>query len=175
MKNNRKKKTKPTPAVQKSGCTHEVSGPSTDEPAFSRWAQFEAQVLSKVKNPRGCMKVIAQRQEQVDDDTNEADLVAAYIRKILVDATHDPDTCCVFFTTAEITPWIQEATGMKGLPTNKTTAYLRRLGIRELRYSKKDGAPGWVWSGRAMKVGQTAKAFSPLKSIPKRWSAWHTS
>jgi hypothetical protein len=136
-----------------------------DEPAFSRWALFEGAVLSKVEDPAKCKRVIAQRQSQVDDDSNEADLVAAYIRKKLRDKQQNPGTCCIFFTTAEITAWLQEATGTK-LAINKATPYLRTLAIAELRYTKKNGVPGWVWRCPEGRPGKAATMFSKLGYIP---------
>jgi hypothetical protein len=134
-----------------------------DQNAPSRWALFEDDVLSKVKNPEDCKRIIAQRQAQVDDDSHEADLVASFIRKKLQDNRQDADTCCLFFTTAEIAAWVNEALdSRKPLANNKVTPYLRPLGIRELRTSKRDGVPGWVWRGRAAKPGQTPISFSRL-------------
>jgi hypothetical protein len=164
MKRNRKKGNSEK-AAGKSGSVHAAAGPQAEEPTYSRWAAFEAAVLSKVKDPKKCMKVIAQRQARVDDDSNEADLVAAHIRKKLKDNSEDPDTCCIFFMTPEITRWLQEATGTK-LPINKATPYLRALAIPELRYTKKNGVPGWVWRGPRAKAKQSAVAFSKLGFFP---------
>ncbi len=166
MKKNRKKKGKHAETVKMSGSRHATTEQQNDEPAFSRWALFEGAVLSKVANTEKCKTVIAQRQIQVDDDSNEADLVAAHLRQKLHDKKQNPDTCCLFFTTAEITTWLQEATGNKYLPINKTTPYLRTLAIAELRYTKKNGVPGWVWRGRKGKPGQTATMFSKIGIIP---------
>ena len=136
-----------------------------DEPAFSRWALFERAVLSKVANPEECKRVIALRQSQVDDDANEADLVAAHLRKRLRDKVQDPDTCCLFFTTAEITAWLQEATGTK-LPINKTTRTCDLRQYAELSYSKKNGVPGWVSRGRGARPKAIATMFSKLGHTP---------
>src|SRR5262245_11576821 len=75
-------------------------------PEFSRWALFEAQVLAKVKFPEKCKKVIAKRQSQVDDDSTEAELVAACIRLKIRQKGQNPEVCCLFWTTAEITVWL---------------------------------------------------------------------
>ena len=135
-------------------------------PSFSRWAAFEKAVLSKLNEPRECLRVIAQRQQQIDDDSNEADLVAAYIRKRLTDHNLDPDTCHVYMTTAEITDWLREAIGTK-LPVNKATPFLRALAIVELRYTKRNGAPGWAWRGRNSKDTKGASVLSRLGIIPR--------
>ena len=176
MSKNKRKKTD-TPEVKKKSAhdgPHDekaggATGPGGKHPEvaspYSRWAAFEEQVLARVEDPEKCMEVIARRQSQVDADSNEADLVAAYFRQQLHEARQDPQRCCVFLSTAEITKWLQEAIGSK-LPINKTTPYLRALGIPQLRYTKKNGAPGWVWRGAKAPVGATAKAFRTLDCDP---------
>src|SRR4051794_7800276 len=104
---------KPPPEGQATGC-----GPSEEPASFSRWAMFEKGVLSKVEHTEECKQVIAERQAQVDDEANEADLVAAHFRAQLREHRLDPETCRVFFTTAELTEWLVQATGMKSLAIN---------------------------------------------------------
>jgi hypothetical protein len=103
MKKQHNQKGKAAKASNKSKPVHSAAKSPAEVPVFSRWALFEAAVLAKVKNPEVCKKVIAQRQAQVDDDANEADLVAAHLRKRLRDKGQNPDTCCIFFTTCEPT------------------------------------------------------------------------
>jgi hypothetical protein len=144
-----------------------VGTPLEDQTAPSRWALFEDNVLSRVEKPEDCNRIIAQRQAQVDDDSHESDLVASFIRKKLHDNRQDADTCCLFFTIPEITAWINEALdSRKSLANNKTTPYLRTLAIAELRYSKREGTPGWVWCGRSAKRGQTPISFNRLPYLP---------
>jgi hypothetical protein len=152
-------------AEKQSGSIHVAAEPQQGEATFSRWALFEKEVLAKVKDPEKCKAVIAQRQAHIDDDSHEADLVAAYIRLRLCDERQNPDSCCFFFTTAEITTWLQQATGTK-LPINKATPFLRHLSIPELTYSKKNGVPGWVWRGRKASKEQKSIVFSKLRFIP---------
>src|SRR4051794_28554899 len=105
MKDKKGKPAKAAEASKKSASLHADVKPEKAEPVFSRWALFEEAVLSKVKTPEKCKKVIAQRQSQVDDDSCEADLVGAHIRNKLRAKKQDPATCAIFFTTAEITDW----------------------------------------------------------------------
>jgi hypothetical protein len=160
------KPTKPVEAVKRSGAMRGAAEPQTNDAVFSRWASFEQAVLSKVNNPEQCKEVIAQRQVQVDDDSNEADLIVAFIRRKLQDKNENPDTCCVYFTTSEITACLHEATGTK-LPINKATPHLRALAIVELRYTKKNGVPGWVWRGRQADINTPARVFSKLGYVPR--------
>ncbi len=146
-------------------CPSQVPDEPQAETTFTRWSSFEKAVLSKVANPEACKKLIAERQAEVDDDSNETDLVVDFFRQKLRDENQNPDTCCLFFTTAEITDWLQKATG-NNLPINKATPYLRALSIAELSYSKKTGRPGWVWRGSHAKPKKTATMFNKLRLIP---------
>jgi hypothetical protein len=153
--------------AKKVATEHPAVGQLETEPVFSRWALFEAAVLAKVVDPEKCKKVIAQRQTEIDDDANEAVLVAAYLRAQLREQKEDPETCCIFMTTAEIAMSLREAIGSK-LAINKATTFLRTLAIPELRYSAKNGVPGWVWRGRKAPADATAKVFSKLPYNPRR-------
>ena len=166
MKKNRKKKGKHAETVKMSGSRHATTEQQNDEPAFSRWALFEGAVLSKVANTEKCKTVIAQRQIQVDDDSNEADLVAAHLRQKLHDKKQNPDTCCLFFTTAEITTWLQEATGNKYLPINKTTPYLRTLAIAESVTPRRTACP--AGSGAAARGSPDRQQRCSAKSVSSR-------
>ncbi|MEI7686804.1 MAG: hypothetical protein WCL32_17430 [Planctomycetota bacterium] len=144
----------------------EVGSQSQPQAAsYSRWAMFERDVLTKVGDADKCMALVAERQQQVDDDANEAELVASFIRMRIREDGHNPESCCFFFTTGEITGWVQDATGSK-LPINKTTPYLRTLAITELRYSARGSGPGWVWQGKKAKANATALRYSKLRSMP---------
>lgn len=131
----------------------------------TRWAAFEAAVLSKVSNPQKCLETILRRQQEVDDETTESDLVAEHFREVLRDQKCDPDTCCVYWTTAEMANMLNAAIGVK-TPINKVTPFLRILAIPELKYSKKDGKPGWVWRGAKAKPNQSSAVFAKLKCLP---------
>jgi hypothetical protein len=111
-------------------------------------------------------EVIAQRQLDVDDDANIADLVAAYFRNQLKREGQHPETCNVFVPTTTVAEWLVAATGAK-IRINRATPYLKMLSIPELRYTKQNGTPGWVWRGpQAAKTQQLvflgAHRVSPL-------------
>jgi hypothetical protein len=156
------KETPPKPAGGKGPSTAPANGNAA---AYTRWAAFERAVLSKVADPQKCRETILRRQQEVDADANESDLVAAYFRVQLRKRELDPETCVIYWTTAEVTEWLAAATGTK-LPVNKATPYLRTLSIAELRYTKKTGVPGWVWRGRKAGKAQQPIVYSKLPYIP---------
>jgi hypothetical protein len=129
--------------------------------AYTRWSSFEKEVLEKVNNPVECRKLILLRQEEIDDEADEADLVASYFRQIIRMKKHDPDHCCVYWPTAEIVDVVAKATGEKKKLT-KVTPYLKELRIPELAYTHKNGAPGWIWRGHKASVNKSSAVFSTL-------------
>jgi hypothetical protein len=168
MKKHRKLKNMKAKAAktQKNGKCKQKNSPveaSREEMStpFTRWSAFEAAVLAKLCDPDSCRETILRRQGEVDDETNEAELVASHFRSELRVRGQDPAACCVFLTTGEATEWVQEATGAK-IPITRTTPYLRTLAIVELRYTKKNGVPGWIWKG--LKAGRKDKSV-PLSTL----------
>jgi hypothetical protein len=135
------------------------------EAPYTRWAAFEDAVLAKVKGPDRCRELIRKRQAEVDDEANEADLVAAHFRLELREHDLDPARCCVFLSTAEVAEWLAAA-GIK-IALNKITTYLNTLTIPELRYTKKNGVPGWVWRGPKAEKKARAVMFSRLPYVPR--------
>jgi hypothetical protein len=111
-----------------------------------RWAAWAGQVLQRVPNPQECLTAIQQRQEAVDDDAGEAELVAGEFRDKLQATGFDPERDCVFIPSGKAADWLQAAT-KKHRATNRATAYLKDLRIPELSTTKKDGRPGWRWRG----------------------------
>jgi hypothetical protein len=111
-----------------------------------RWAAWAGAVLARVDNPEECRAVILRRQQEVDHDRGEAELVEAEFREMLSRAGHDPDRGCVFIPSGKAADWLRAAT-KKHRTTSQASAYLQGLGIPALSKTKKDGRPGWRWRG----------------------------
>jgi hypothetical protein len=119
-----------------------------------RWGAWAGGVLARVENPEGCLAEIVRRQEAVDDDAEEADLVAAEFRERLRKAGHDPDRACVFIPSKQAAEWLKAATGTHRA-TNRATAYLDGLHLPQMARTKKDDHPGWRWRGPLAPEGAT--------------------
>lgn len=133
---------------------------------YARWSEWEASVLSKVKDPQKCQKIILTRQRKVDDDQDEADLVAAHIREKLGKEKQKPDTCCVFIRTSLLAEWLTELKDGK-MDQTKVTPYLKNLGVRELkRAPRKATGAGWVWRGRKAKKSAKPVDLEKIKCMP---------
>lgn len=112
----------------------------------SRWAAWEEGVLARVGRSVACQRLLRKRQEVADSDADEAELVAAQFRQELGQRGHDPESVCVFIPARDAADWLKGAT-RQHRATNKATAYLASLSIRQLSRTKKDGKPGWKWRG----------------------------
>jgi hypothetical protein len=139
-----------------------LKDPGTALERYCRWGAWENLVLSRLPEPSEAQQLIRERQDAVDDDMEEAAIVREAFADELKKRLHDPGHDRVFIPTHTVAEIIATATGEKR-PTNKASAFLKTLGIGELRKSAKDGARGWTWSG----LSANGAAAVPLN--PKSW------
>ncbi len=123
----------------------------------SRWGTWEAAVLSRVGDPSACQKLIEERQDDVDDDATEADLVRERFLKELLAHNRQPDNAHVWIDCQMAARWCNEALGERRA-TQKATSYLETLAITELhRVRRSDlGGRGWIWRGCKVASGESA-------------------
>jgi hypothetical protein len=121
---------------------------------YSRWGAWEAGVLSRVPDPSECQKVIAERQEAIDDDAAEAATMREAFRVELHQREHDPEHDAVWIPSAEAAVVVNAATGER-YAVNRAGAYLGTLSIPELRRSDRNGQRGWAWRGLQADSGAT--------------------
>ena len=134
---------------------------------YARWAEWEAAILLKVKDPQKCQEEILRRQQEVDDDQDESHLIATHIRSKLARHGQNPESCCLFISATLLAEWISEVNGEKKHAT-KITPYLRMLSIPELsRATRSAKAAGWIWRGAKAKKTQNPVSFDKLKHIPR--------
>jgi hypothetical protein len=133
-----------------------ASAPSL--PSHSRWGAWEDAVLARVGDPAECQRVIQERQETVDEDAAEAEIVREALVEELRRRGHAPDREAIWIPSKDLAGITNSAMG-DNRPVNKATAYLRTLGIPELRESRRGSGRGWVWRG------QNASADAPTVTI----------
>lgn len=122
---------------------------------YTRWAAWEREVLSKVDRPAECQKLVKSRQQEMDDDRSEAELVADHFREELIQRGHDPDRDSVFIPSQVAADWLTAVTRTSSA-TNRATTHIEGLGIPELSRTKKAGRPGWRWLGASVGKKNTA-------------------
>jgi hypothetical protein len=124
--------------------------------AFSRWAAWEAAVLARVDPEGKARELVAARQNEVDDDAEEASLVAGHFRDEIQQRGHDPDKACLFIPSEVAAIWLSAATRVHW-PTNKASGHLATLGIPELAKAKTNGRVGWKWLGKLGPLNATMR------------------
>jgi hypothetical protein len=147
-------------------CVNILRRPAARLASYSRWGAWEAGVLSHVGDPAECQRVIAERQEGIDDDANESATVREGFRAELARRQHDADTEAVWIP-ASVAAWIlNESTGER-FAKNRAGVYLKTLAIPELRKSDQQ-AKGWAWRGLQSDL---ATPLMDLKPLPGRCNA----
>src|SRR5262249_3220099 len=114
---------------------------------FTRWAAWEADVLSRVSDPGEAQGVIAERQADMDEDENESAVMREAFADELRRRRHDPDKEAVRIPPNAVAKVVAEVTGER-FARNKASALLGTLAIRELRRLKgRTKGRGWEWRG----------------------------
>jgi hypothetical protein len=132
--------------------------------AHTRWAAWEDAILARVGDPSECQKVIAERQEEVDDDMADEILVREEFIQQLRNRGFDPEQNAVRFLSKEAAVIVNGALD-ESRPVNKATAHLRTLHIDELRESRRGYARGWAWRGKKTPPDASCLAFADV--IPR--------
>jgi len=126
----------------------------------SRWGVWEDLVLARLPRPADTQRIIEERQAEVDDDREEASFVREAIAAALQRRGHYPETQNIFIPSADIRTIVNDATGEKR-PVNKSSAYLKTLGIQELRKSDRGHGRGWIWYGPRAATADTVTITPP--------------
>ncbi len=144
-----------------------LAAPASELANHGRWGSWESGVLSRVERPDDCRELIGERQDEVDDDTTEADLVRAVFIQQLTTLLHAPATDVVWIPTRFAGQWCNEALGERR-PIQKASSYLDSLSVPELRRSKRAdfGGRGWEWRGtNAPPDASSVKLHDPMPPL----------
>jgi hypothetical protein len=129
----------------------------------SRWGAWENLVLARLPRPAETQQVIEERQVAVDGDNEDAGLVRQAFVADLERRKHNPCTENVFFPSAVVANIVADATGEKR-PVNRASAYLKTLGIKELRKTDRCTDRGWTWWGPQATSTETV-TLNPVGNI----------
>src|SRR5690606_34679777 len=91
--------------------------------SYSRWAAWEADVLSRLPEPDEAQRVILERQGEANCELDEGEILEDYFAERLRDVHYDPDTAQVRIPVAVAAEWYCAATNDR----MKTTGVSRRL------------------------------------------------
>jgi hypothetical protein len=130
--------------------------PASPLKRYTRWSSWERLVLARLPDPLDAQRLIEHRQDDVDDDEDERDLVRDSIRNDLIRRGHTPDQQVILIPTAMMASIVNNATNQRHRPVNQTSAHVKTLGIPELRKSDRAKHRAWVWTGCQATAGATS-------------------
>ena len=114
----------------------------------SRWGDWERAILSKLRHPRWLQAEIRRRQKEVDTDDDESETYKDLIIERFKLYGLDPDLEAILIPSSILAAWINEQLPAgKRLAVNQASAFVKTLGIANLRKSDRQGNRGWLWIG----------------------------
>lgn len=118
---------------------------------LSRWASWERDVLGRLPEPEEAQAVILERQQGVDVEQEEADILQEYFAKQLSDLYHDFDDRFIHLPSALAAAWYNAAVNEKHkLPGAarilKQLCEEKRICWLKVNPSRSEGR-GFVWIG----------------------------
>ncbi|HEX3999720.1 MAG TPA: hypothetical protein VHX65_14305 [Pirellulales bacterium] len=124
---------------------------SAELPSYSRWAMWEAAILSRLPEPFDAQKVILERQAATDVEAEEACLLADDFAHQLEQLNYNTETERIFIPSSVVADWFAKATGDRRTVTSATRAIKQLIGEGRLptmseNMSKALGR-GFVWTG----------------------------
>jgi hypothetical protein len=122
---------------------------------YSRWGLWEQSILAHAADPEACQAHIETRQAAVDDDQDEQDLMREVIAEAMQERGLSAASSVVLIPSRVAAELVERATGERR-PVNKASAYLKTLGITELRKSDRAEARGWIWRGKGADLARPA-------------------
>jgi hypothetical protein len=138
-------------------------------PSFSRWGDWERDVLGRLAEPERLQNLICERRGAVDDDDDEADLIReAIVDELRVRGHGDAAICGVRITAAVMTDIVNRALNERLTTTSAGTKLKSFAGaIKELRKGIINGRKVWLWCGENYPAN--AKLW-PLNDLPEHLS-----
>jgi hypothetical protein len=140
----------------------ELARPGVRLQKYSRWAVWEDQVLSRCENPDECLRVILERQSDMDADQEESDMIREAFATQLVRHGYRPAEVVALFSSEAMAAVIKEATG-EPRARNKASAYLNTVKPAEMAKCDKRDSRGWLWSGALARPEQEPVRISSFK------------
>jgi hypothetical protein len=132
-------------------CIGFLQRPANPMRRYSRWATWEAQVLSQLDHPDDCLSLVLDRRGNVDVEQEESAIIEDYFAHKLTWLGYDPDRDDIFIPNDIAARWHNAATGDKAKVTGATRA-LKQLHeegrAHRIVYSRASGGTGrgfrWV-------------------------------
>lgn len=126
-----------------------LRGPKVRLEKYSRWGQWEDQVLARLNFPAAAQALILERQAESDIDTDESGMIEDYFREQLRMYRYEVESDCVFIPGRIANKWFREATGDRATVTKSTQAIRQQIEegtVKSLRLARRcDLGRGFLW------------------------------
>lgn len=99
----------------------------TELAQHSRWGAWEAGVLARLSNPADASKLIQERQQLVNAELDEAEVIEEYFGEQLQTLGYDPVTAQVRIPVSVTADWFKKATGDPRIDNVKANRRLRQM------------------------------------------------
>jgi hypothetical protein len=126
----------------------------------SRWGAWEHAVLSRLDNPDGLLAEITSRQEVVDDECDEAEIIREYFVAELLRRGHDPEADVISITAAQLAQMFNAASGRR-LEVHTASKHMKTLHIPELTQRRTSSKNQWFWSRTSVPSCATQMPLMP--------------
>lgn len=138
---------------------------------FMRWGSWENAILARLPSPEEAQRIIAERQAELDADSEEANTIEDFFADQLRRLGYDVDRDEVHVPVEVAARWLNWATG----ETHKTTGASRALRqmasegkvTRILPNPSKANGRGFLWRGQYVDVGALPR-YDLLEKLAKR-------
>ena len=115
---------------------------------YTRWADWESEVLCRLPNPEAVQRAIVTRQREIDVDQTEGSMIERHFEKRLAELNYVTDEP-VHIPCEIVAQWLFEATGdrlTKAGATQNLNEKIESGIITRLAYKKAQGERGFIWS-----------------------------
>jgi hypothetical protein len=138
----------------------ELASESARLTTYSRWAEWEQQVLAKCSHVDECQRTIAERIAEIDDDDNEAFEIEVFFHARLRERTHNPDTEAVKIPTGTAAEWLS-LYSKKNTSACQATTFLETKPLKRLQYKRETKGRYWIWHGEQATATATPVELGP--------------
>lgn len=140
--------------------------------SFTRWGNWERDILSRLPEPGEAQRVICERQGEADAEGSESDDIEDGIRERLIQAHYAPETAVVFLSNKIVAAVLTECTGDRYGTSKATRAINQRIREKKLRNIAEAGRTygrGFIWQGPQSEPGE--QISTDLESRLNQWDA----
>lgn len=113
---------------------------------FGRWSNWESAILAKCGDLESLLKEAKRRRREIDNDSEESDLVREAIVDFLRQRGENPDKAHVFLNIQEVQSCLISFRAGE-MPSNRVKPYVEKQNVAELTHKRTNDGAGFVWRG----------------------------